>query len=1052
MKMVDDSSVRRSRVTIPLLVFLFTCLTSYGCSESDDTATLRDGSVSADTNVNVDVSSPAEDQGLVQESGVEDLGRGPDAALDVTLADATPTDLDGSPVVADAGPIDLGLSRDGGAAPDADLINCEPPLARYQFSTWPIVVGPICSGCHISSAEVDGPAQEGGSDFVLSDPTVLVQGQDEADVHAHNLEQIVDFATDVMGEPLLIEKALGRRGHGGMAQVVDGSPEHEELVALLDLVTRVEAGDCVQNADDVPNYSATFGRLTYRNMQETYRAFTIQTLGRLPTTAEVDRIENGRPGEGPMIGMPGDRAENNGRNEGDPNVFPPVAVSNQKRVLSELLTEQMARREFRPWLKDGWNNAFLFRGIYAQELDRAYEALHGKDFAARTWADFCDWKMPQVDENGEYINNDEHQPACHVLHQDFNYVEVGQPNFIRNDDGYEGMPVLSPVDACDFCALTRYGISHWVKFGVTESPLELIASTIQEGRPFSEILTTEDIMMNYYSSLAFFGTADPAINPFTADMGDVPWHNNLKSGDSHIRFDVRTPDHRVFKRVDGMRRTYVAYRTLSEEDYPEVRFSIPSIRSRARPSFPRAGLLSHPAFFKRYPSNEFNLNRHRAWQAMRLFLGFDILNNQGARLSLAGIENPNGDTTVDNAECSRCHSVLDPIAGLFKDFHYEGYSLDVDPDDDPWPASLYPPGTASVGPDEIIHDRERDGPPIQLLGRAMVADPRFATAMVNHAWLQVFGHPPLTTLGDLEGLALEARRILLVDQRRFIASVVEGFVSRDFDMAWVYRRLFTSKWYRIKALKPHAEGAPPNAAYDGVGRHGTVTPEEYFRKLTAIYGGPWPLRSRGANDDVAGNREEKYARDFFTRIDSLQSNFNFLFGILDDNFSAFLGGIDFENSLTRAEQMESIMSLTSKRVAYESACLITYRDLRKPVEERRFFVEVPEFRLVQNPVARDDDVVRNIIYLFKLFLGRDLDPEDPEIGVVTDLWHDMRQAVLDDIAETPTARRLALHCGLRGSAERDEHNQLMFLDPDGQVRAWMGVVSYLMLQPEFLQR
>ena len=52
-----------------------------------------------------------------------------------------------------------------------------------------------------------------------------------------------------------------------------------------------------------------------------------------------------------------------------------------------------------------------------------------------------------------------------------------------------------------------------------------------------------------------------------------------------------------------------------------------------------------------------------------------------------------------------------------------------------------------------------------------------------------------------------------------------------------------------------------------------------------------------------------------------------MWGMLDESFAAFYGGIDFQNNLTRAEQMNSIMSLVARRVANEFACLAVYPDM-----------------------------------------------------------------------------------------------------------------------------
>ena len=108
--------------------------------------------------------------------------------------------------------------------------------------------------------------------------------------------------------------------------------------------------------------------------------------------------------------------------------------------------------------------------------------------------------------------------------------------------------------------------------------------------------------MNYYTSMAYFGTADPTVNEFVArmnDMDDFPFHEALKHGPTHIRFDVSMPDHRVFLPISNV------YRTKYEQP-PGV--SLPNATEHPRDfvyktpeDFPRAGILSSAAFLKRFP-------------------------------------------------------------------------------------------------------------------------------------------------------------------------------------------------------------------------------------------------------------------------------------------------------------------------------------------------------------------------------------------------------------------------------------------------------------------
>ena len=487
-------------------------------------------------------------------------------------------------------------------------------------------------------------------------------------------------------------------------------------------------------------------------------------------------------------------------------------------------------------------------------------------------------------------------------------------------------------------------------------------------------------------------------NDFTADMADVPRVDGFGNGPNFTLFDVELPDHRVFKRMSRMRRTKFVYdrrhydlvddegRPLLDDegepvtDFGNIRYM--AYQSELNPdepdSFARAGVLTSTAFMTRFTSNDFNLHRQRAWQALRLLLGYDILENQGDRISLAGLDDPNDGVTMSNEDCASCHVRLDPVAGLFKDFFTAGHRRRPALADTQWPDIIHPPGWPSLdGEDAIVHDRADHGAPIRLLAQQIAASPRFPRTMVGYAWRQVMGSDPPETVVAPGSEHFEARSTLLIAQDRFFDSLVHGFIRGGFDMAPVYARLFTSQWYRAKSLRPLAEGGVPDEVYEGIGRFGTLTPEEYFRRIEAIYGGPWPMRAIPTSDGRAGTEEQRLKRDFFTRTDTAYKNFDLRLGMLDPSFASFFGGIDFQNSLTRAEQINSVMSLLAQRVANEFACRVVHDDLEKPQAQRRFFPEIPPAPR-GGGVADEASVRRNLVHLFALVIDVQVEADDAD--------------------------------------------------------------------------
>ncbi len=1047
--------IPRTLFTVVLYATLIT-----GCDSSGDSPPPRDDGhapdgFAADATVTTDGSNSLDSQladaGLAIDLAVTDVGVDLDAQSTEDLGH-----LDAAVIEMDAGGPML---MDGGIA-DAELVGCVTPISQLEWYTWPLAFANNCTGCHLPG----GAADRAGVGFVLHDPE-NPDRESRADAIAHNLERIIAVSYDEMGTPYILRKATGATNHGGQMALTVGTEGYDSLVRLLEIIERGDDPDCTENSDDVPGYREIFGRISQRDAQQTWRAFTVQTMGRLPTHAEIRRIRSGQdlqvganPGNNMRPGANGDdgRAIN-------------ASANNQLRTAHSMIAESLGNDETKSWIKDMWNDVFMFRGIHAQELDRAYEVYNGWDYGARHWSDMCDIKVFETDENGDLIIGPARQPMCNLQYDRFGFTEVLQPN--HDGSGYANQAVLSPIEACDFCRYTRRGLAEFMLYGEIEAPLELIANTIQRDRPFTEILTTEDIMMNYYTSLVHFGTSDPMANDFTADMDDVPVMDALRNGPNWVIFDVDLPDHRAFKRFDRMRRTRQIIVThqhdrvdengdvvLDEDGEPEQTdgqmryFVYQNEHNPQEPdSFPRSGILTSPAFMTRYPSNEFNLHRHRAWQTLRLLLDYDILGNQGERVSLANVPNPNGGATVDpNNDCFDCHVQLDPVSGLFKDFGFSGASKRPGVADSQWPEDIHAPGWPDIdGNEVIIHNRDVHGHPIQFLAQRIIESPRFPKAMVKYAWRQVLGHDPLGIAGDPSDDNFAARSTLLMAQSRFFDGLVNGFVSRGFDMKFVYQRLFTSVWYRAKGLVPSVDEGIPDSIYEGIGRYGPLTPEEYFRRLEALYGGPWPLNAIPISNTRAVTQEERHKRTFFTRTDSHYENFDKLIGMLDASFASLFGGIDFQNSLTRAALTNSVMSLVARRVANEFSCLVVHNDLRKPPDERRFFPNIPAQR--RGEVADEASVRRNLVYLFKMFLDHDVNADGEEVDIAWSLWRDARQSALDEVADDPVAGAyIAAHCRAHESA--GDRPGMLEPDADGQVRAWMTVVTYLMLQPELLQR
>jgi hypothetical protein len=132
------------------------------------------------------------------------------------------------------------------------------------------------------------------------------------------------------------------------------------------------------------------------------------------------------------------------------------------------------------------------------------------------------------------------------------------------------------------------------------------------------------------------------------------------------------------------------------------------------------------------------------------------------------------------------------------------------------------------------------------------------------------------------------------------------------------------------------------------------------------------------------------------------------------------------------------MGAIQRTMANEVACKNVASDFASPPGERRLFPNVEPDVLPGASPESDQQIRAAIVHLHQLLLGRDDAPESEQVG-----------------------RTIALFTGIVGDAASQEVEPIenyscratgedRFKDPHYTVRAWRGVVTYLLRQREFL--
>ena len=179
----------------------------------------------------------------------------------------------------------------------------------------------------------------------------------------------------------------------------------------------------------------------------------------------------------------------------------------------------------------------------------------------------------------------------------------------------------------------RWKLAGVYRDALLREPLELIAHIVRNNRPFSELATADYIMVSPYTARGY-GIFDDVKAEFKNT--DDPFEfipAKLKA--------LKGRDGRTQESVTGL--------------------------------YPHAGFLSMFHYLRRYQSTETNRNRLRARMFYQHFLGIDVMQLAPRVTDAAAVAAKYQIPTMQAADCVVCHKTIDPVAGVFQDFNFEGH-------------------------------------------------------------------------------------------------------------------------------------------------------------------------------------------------------------------------------------------------------------------------------------------------------------------------------------------------------------------------------------------
>ncbi len=509
--------------------------------------------------------------------------------------------------------------------------------------------------------------------------------------------------------------------------------------------------------------------------------------------------------------------------------------------------------------------------------------------------------------------------------------------------------------------------------GVAREPLALINHVVSNDLPFTEILTADYMMMTPMSARSFGVSGIPFNNPDDPD--------EFRPG-----------------RIAGI---------------------------------PHAGILTSPMFLNRYPTTRTNRNRGRARVVFDLFLDTDILAIEGVRPGNS-VDITTPIPTINNPQCSKCHSVLDPVASIFQNWDHKGRYRPAREEKYGWYTDMEPRGFNGQ-PMPLAGNVDSS---VQWLAQQIAADPKFPRAVTRIVYAGLTGREPLTA--PVAADASQADLDAYTAERTLLNDIQQEFVADNFNLKTLVREIMLSPYWRAEGLSNEAN----SSVHALTGSSYLLSPEQLSRKISGLLGFEWR------------NSLDSYYKD----VDK------FWAAKLENTFHQIYGGIDSDSITSRLRSPNGLMGAMQLRMANELACYAVPHDFWLPESQRRLFLFVDQEVSPYDEVGNIDEAAlalirENIRFLHEYLLGENLPLDASEITITQDLFMNVlnrgRQYLLNNAGEW-WAVRLPDMCDrtkdFDGVYLKDVNGEDLSLQRDNHfiIRAWMAVVAYLLADYKFL--
>jgi len=169
-----------------------------------------------------------------------------------------------------------------------------------------------------------------------------------------------------------------------------------------------------------------------------------------------------------------------------------------------------------------------------------------------------------------------------------------------------------------------------------------------------------------------------------------------------------------------------------------------------------------------------------------------------------------------------------------------------------------------------------------------------------------------------------------------------------------------------------------------------------------------------------------------------------------DQYRIFYGGIDSDLVTKRVTEPNGVMASLAQRMAYEVACSAVPYDFSKPANQRVLFPNIDPSTQLSDASDQVRDAVR---HLHDRLLGEGLAGSDEEVAATMGVLMEAYSLGREGLANGSVQEELAGPCRLfddRMTGESLPQERRINRDTEYTVRAWMAAVSYLLSDYRYL--